>query len=595
MNRVGLVLAVGVFATAVHAATWGRIERPDFSVSEATVAVDNEARGRSGHMGHALIDCGGGRILAFNSNTPTNRCAGHSGFGWMEYRVSPDYGRTWGVPRVLDYSMRLFKEGQHTALCEKGVRAPDGRIILFFQITDASRPISCEPWSEPTFIESRDGGETWSDARQACPEKGRIYDAVVDRDSVYFLMPTSPRFCATNQDYVVYKSTNGGPFVRHVTSIEASEKGYGAMEFAKDGSLVVYAYDSKDEEHPQYCISRDRGETWGKPARATCAKFIRNPQLRRVDDDWFLCGRNGGRSWNDPGRGDGLVLYHSTDGIHWDEGIKVDQRPDGTGTGHYSCLLPIREPGRPPRLLLQYSQPYWSQSVNVMQRWIEPATRNVVFCPAHPDDIAEPAGLVLLMKGKFRVHEFGFTRGARFLPDRPGVLNQELADLRTAEEEKVAAFAGMELHWIDEVNGDAYASSNSVARMTALLKELNPRAVFLHWPCDIHNDHVMSAAAMMKAIEFSGLKPEIYFFPQNHQSRGFEPDVFVDIRSVWEKKVELIRLYKRENTNDYLVWGKDTASRAWGWKFRPQDDARAEAYRSFRPRVQGERTIFDEL
>ena len=223
------------------------------------------------------------------------------------------------------------------------------------------------------------------------------------------------------------------------------------------------------------------------------------------------------------------------------------------------------------------------------------AMENVVFCTAHPDDIAEPAGLVLLMKGKFKVHEFGFTRGARYLPGKPGVLNQELADLRTAEEEKVAAFAGMELHWIDEVNGDAYASSNCVAKMTALLKELKPRAVFLHWPCDFHNDHVMSTAAMMKAIEFSGLKPEVYFFPQNHQSRGFVPDVFVDIRPVWDRKVELIRLYKRENANDYLVNSKEGASRIWGYSIRPQDNARAESYRSFSPRVQGERTIFDEL
>ena len=223
------------------------------------------------------------------------------------------------------------------------------------------------------------------------------------------------------------------------------------------------------------------------------------------------------------------------------------------------------------------------------------AKENVVFCTAHPDDIAEPAGLVLLMKDKFQVHEFGFTRGARYLAGKPGVLNQELADLRTAEEEKVAAFADMKLHWIDEVNGDAYASSNCVAKMTALLKELKPRAVFAHWPCDIHNDHVMSAAAVLKAVESSGLKPEIYFFPQEHQSRGFVPDVYVDIRAVWEKKAELVRLYQRENERDYLVWGKDIASHAWGWKYAPYEDSRAEAYRSFKPRVQGEKTIFDEL
>ena len=51
---------------------------------------------------------------------------------------------------------------------------------------------------------------------------------------------------------------------------------------------------------------------------------------------------------------------------------KIDERPKGEGTGYYSCLLPIREPGAAPRMLLQYSHVYKAKRVNIAHRWITP-------------------------------------------------------------------------------------------------------------------------------------------------------------------------------------------------------------------------------
>ena len=57
-------------------------------LSEPILYIDNEARGRSGHIGHPMLNLGHGRIMNFNSNVSAVRCDGHSGFGWMEYRIS---------------------------------------------------------------------------------------------------------------------------------------------------------------------------------------------------------------------------------------------------------------------------------------------------------------------------------------------------------------------------------------------------------------------------------------------------------------------------------------------------------------------------
>ena len=356
---------VGICALTSFAETFRTPGGTAFSVSDREIFVNHEKNHRSGHMGHALIDVGGGRLLDFNSNVDGDRCGGHSGFGWMEYHVSTDYGRTWGPTRVLPYTKRLLTEGKHTALCEKGVRAPDGRIVLFFQITDTGPEICCEPWSAPTMCTSADGGETFSEAVPTGAKPGRIYDAVADDRAVYFLIQENEHFLGTRPEHVykVYRSEAGGPFAGVTLPVSAIGKGYGAMEFAKDGSLIVYVYDSAHEDQLEYVISRDRGRTWSAPARSRVAKLIRNPQVRRLGDVWFMTGRNGGT-------GDGLVIYSSDDGIRWDEGRMIDRRPPKGGTGYYGCLLPVFEPGQPPRLLLQYSHVYSVHRVNIAHRWI---------------------------------------------------------------------------------------------------------------------------------------------------------------------------------------------------------------------------------
>ena len=100
--------AVSVVAYSDTADTYeGVCAGKRFAVSAGELWRDNESVGRSGHMGHALVDCGNGRILDFTSNCAgKERCNGHSGYGWMEYRISDDYGKTFGPARVLPCSKK---------------------------------------------------------------------------------------------------------------------------------------------------------------------------------------------------------------------------------------------------------------------------------------------------------------------------------------------------------------------------------------------------------------------------------------------------------------------------------------------------------
>ena len=64
------------------------------NISAAEMFVDNKSRRRSGHMSHAMVEYAPGRLIAFNSNCSAIRHGGHMPYGWVEYRISKDNGKT---------------------------------------------------------------------------------------------------------------------------------------------------------------------------------------------------------------------------------------------------------------------------------------------------------------------------------------------------------------------------------------------------------------------------------------------------------------------------------------------------------------------
>ncbi len=100
------------------------------------VFVDHQKNNRSGHLGHAMAQCKDGSIIAFYSNCSGVSGiefggAGHSMYGWVEYKRSFDRGLTWGEAKVLKYSYDSFLDGVYKIGCEKAVVCDDGTIVLF--------------------------------------------------------------------------------------------------------------------------------------------------------------------------------------------------------------------------------------------------------------------------------------------------------------------------------------------------------------------------------------------------------------------------------------------------------------------------------
>ena len=152
--------------------------------NDGILFVDNSPTGRSGHLGHALVENEDGKILAFYPDCSDDN-KGHSALGWMEYKRSEDGGEMWGDPSVLAYSKNLLDAGQAggpdarklSAFAEKAVLTEKGEIVLFFLVCDVTNDAIWRRFQGPTYIISTDGGYTWSEPSDLTDSRGRVYDA----------------------------------------------------------------------------------------------------------------------------------------------------------------------------------------------------------------------------------------------------------------------------------------------------------------------------------------------------------------------------------------------------------------------------------
>ena len=337
------------------------IERKGYTVTveEPEIYVDNEARGRSGHMTHAMAEFKPGCFIDFNSNCSPKRCVGHSTLGWIEYRISRDSGKTYSEVYDLPIAKEYFYDGVFTISVEKAV-ANNGRITAFCLVNTLDGLTCCEPWQENLVITSDDEGKTWSEPKWFCAHKGRIYDAFCHNGTIYVLIFCNEQFIGKNPDdlYRVYKSEdNGETFTEtSVVPFDTVGRGYGSILMDANETLHAYAYNLNAECEMDHAISRDFGKTWEVLTPCHLEKGIRNPQTGYVDGVYVLHGRAKDL--------EGFVLYTSTDATVWDEGTFLVEKKGAYA--YYSNNLNLTdEKGN--FLLVQYSDAFDNVAkVNVM-------------------------------------------------------------------------------------------------------------------------------------------------------------------------------------------------------------------------------------
>lgn len=339
--------------------------------NEGILFVDHSLKGRSGHLSHALTEYKKGCVFALWSNCSGTRNRwgpGHNGFGWLEYATSSDRGDSWSAPKVLPYSMDSLLNEPFTVSCEKAVSPREDRIVLLCIRNE--NPNGWEPYLEPVVLISDDAGESWSEPRLLCGEKGRVYDAIMVDGEIYVLMLANDDFETSKPEhrYQIYKSSDAGESFSLLSELpgEYLHHAYGSMELLPDGGLICYSYNSRDEFNLDYWISRDGGRSWPETGRSFCKRRIRNPQVARVKGGYILHGRSGCMDSSLPMQ---FVLYTGTDGIHWDDGTVLCDKHGNAA--YYSNNLVLDRDDGSQRVLIQASVTYEEARVNIVHWMLE--------------------------------------------------------------------------------------------------------------------------------------------------------------------------------------------------------------------------------
>ena len=347
-----------------------------FTLSPEELFIDHSKTGRGGHLGHAMVEYADNKLLCFYPNCSGDIHEGHSGDGWMEYKRSIDGGKTCSESFIYPYSKTLHElDFGVTSMSEKAVALDDGTIVVFNVLCDIAESKGAA-WGDhqyATYTRSFDGGKTWTKGKRVSSLCGRLFDANVKDGAIYVLFRQVKRNKSAIEIldgcYYLFRSTDGGESFEEVSTIlfpenEMKRTFYGTMQWCPDGALMMYGYNADDEFNMRYYKSYDSGKTWNETGKAHFNLGIRNPQLVRFKDAFFMFGRS------EMVKGD-FVVYCSDDGMIFGDGTIVQKRQNKLGA--YSNTLPLGRfsEGGIDKVLIQASNAYSESRTNIYHWFLE--------------------------------------------------------------------------------------------------------------------------------------------------------------------------------------------------------------------------------
>ena len=157
---------------------------------------------------------------------------------------------------------------------------------------------------------------------------------------------------------------------------------------------------------------------------------------------------------------------------------------------------------------------------------------NILAIGAHPDDIEFGCGGTLL-----KYSRQGHSIYLLVLTD--GSVGGD-SQVRKKEQVQAADFLrAKELFWGGYKDTELFDNRELILKIETVVRQVMPDIVFLNYYDDGHQDHRAAAQAGISATRY--LK-EVLFYEVPTTQR-FEPDIFIDIKDVLDKKLQLLQLH----------------------------------------------------
>jgi LmbE family N-acetylglucosaminyl deacetylase len=195
--------------------------------------------------------------------------------------------------------------------------------------------------------------------------------------------------------------------------------------------------------------------------------------------------------------------------------------------------------------------------------------KRILAMGAHPDDMELEAGGTLAkwaLKGN-EVYLLILTSGE--YRDMSGQTHKT-EKLKEEAREAAKILDIKELIFLDYATTELPSGGKIIAEVDGIVDEIHPEVIVSHHPFDSHQDH-RAAAEIMFAISRQGrIKNTLSCAPLPYRPNvfAFRPQLFVDISSTIDKKLEAIRCYNSQYEKygeEKLIERVRSLARVVGW------------------------------
>lgn len=158
---------------------------------------------------------------------------------------------------------------------------------------------------------------------------------------------------------------------------------------------------------------------------------------------------------------------------------------------------------------------------------------------AHPDDIEYGCGGLLLLAVE-RKHEVYLN----VMTDGSATSETD----RVAEQEEAAKVLGAkDLFWGGFADTKLVPNRELIVAIEKAIERISPNMVLVNAPQDAHQDHEALASCAITACRY--VKRVLFY--HDYTTLNFEPDTFVDIGPVLEKKRQLLGVHASQVQKEY--------------------------------------------
>ncbi|OGX16697.1 MAG: hypothetical protein A2Y00_07440 [Omnitrophica WOR_2 bacterium GWF2_43_52] len=157
---------------------------------------------------------------------------------------------------------------------------------------------------------------------------------------------------------------------------------------------------------------------------------------------------------------------------------------------------------------------------------------NILAIGPHPDDIEFGCGGTLM-----RYAQKGHDVFIMVLTD--GSYGGDPEVRKKEQIESAGYIPAKELFWGNIRDTELEDTRKLIIGIESVVTKVNPDIVFLNYPPDVHQDHRAAAHAGVSATRYI---KEVLFY-EVPTTQHFEPDIFVDIKEVMDRKMELLGLH----------------------------------------------------